>query len=799
MESAPAPWRLRLGRPGLAVLAPGLLVTATLLAVFWTARLVQLGLAVALGFTSQVAAWRWLLLPGILAEDLLAAAVLGGLAGGLAAVQQRLGLPSWLRLLPGLLVLLPTTLLTLVGVALYRLYQTPLTRGQLEVMGTLTDFRSSILENLTPLNVGVGLLLFGVALGGVPGLGRLLTRWRARRAGRRPWPVLVALLVIVLCYLALPTGGLLGLQKNPVLALVLAGGGRGPDDSPPLALGPDPRFDLARVFDPADPAAEALTDLVDLAARPAGPLNVLLYVGESWAASQHCLVDGPAEACPRLQALRPHSLLFDNYYCLTPVSMKSLFSLTCSLHPMPIPQAETYVHGNIDCRSLSEILKDRGYATVGLHAGHFHYSDKRRYLDHRKFDVLRDGDTLRARKQYPINGWGADDRAMRDDFLGWLDGLPAGTPWHALLIPVTPHYPYQPIPGAPQPFGNATLKDRYLNHMVLQDQILGDIWEELQRRGQLEQTLIVLVGDHGQAFDEHAGNVMHGSYLYEESVRVPLILLHPRLFRGAVSHRIGNHLDLVPTVLELLQLPPEPRHEGRSLLAGYRPTRQHFFTKYAHYQLGIRDGRYKFIYDKDKGTDELFDLHVDRAERRNLASSRPEMVRRYRELANAWEGFYTELIPNYEFYRLPTRACRGQDVCFLDELEPTFTHGKAEPRRSALKQKLQIDGRVFGRGWGVEAPSILRFSVAGLGYQWLEGTVGHDDDIYAGQLGETVSAQVFVDEQLVFSTGKMKKGDPALTFRVPVVGARTVELFGHDMDGIGYRDTIDWGDLRLTR
>ena len=780
----------------------GLSVAATTLVVFWIAKLASAGIALAAGFASQLTWWHLPAALGVLAEDLLAAAGVGIATWALAALAARRLRLGWLRLAIGQAVLLPVVLLTVLGVGLYRLYQTPLTWGLLGLMGTVTDYTTSIRTNLTGLNV---VLLVGLPLGAALSLAPL-GAWVAERAeawaGRRPrawvWPALLAATAV--SYLLLPGRSFAGLELNAVVELVRSGlSASGPGASVAHTdLGEAPVFGLERVFDPSDPAVEDLSGLVDLGQRPAGAMNLLLIAGESWAASQHCLLDGPADACPRLRELVPHTLVFEDYHCITPVSMKSLFSLTCSVHPVPIPQAITYVHGNIDCRSVSEVLKERGYATALFHGGHFHYSDKLRYFDHRRYDVMRDGDSLKARKRYPVNGWGADDRAVRDDFLQWIERVEPGKPWHALLIPITPHYPYQPIPRTPEPYGRATLRDKYLNQMVLQDTIIGDIWDALGRRGEQERTLIVLVGDHGQAFEEHPGNKMHGSYIYQESVRVPLVLINPLLFRGGRSKRLGNHLDLVPTILDTLGLPRVDRHEGQSLLSGYEPRRVHFYTRYAHYQLGLRDGRFKYIHDKDRDTHELYDLLADPGERSNIASSHTAQVQRYSALTDSWERFYQELIPNYERYRLGPGPCKGKPVCFLDELEPTFRHGNARAKRSALGRGMRISGRAFGRGWGVEAPSILRFSVSGLGYRWLRGTVGHDDDIFAGQLGETVSGQIYVDGKLALATGKMKKGAEPVEFRIPVEGARQVELFGHDMDGIGYRDHIDWADVRLT-
>ncbi len=108
------------------------------------------------------------------------------------------------------------------------------------------------------------------------------------------------------------------------------------------------------------------------------------------------------------------------------------------------------------------------------------------------------------------------------------------------------------------------LASLYRAEVAALDASLANLFQQLQSRGILDHAIVVITADHGEEFREH-GQLAHGSSLFEEVVRIPLIVAGP----GLPSHRVVAEpvslVDIAPTVLDLLGLPPEPRFEGRSL------------------------------------------------------------------------------------------------------------------------------------------------------------------------------------------------------------------------------------------
>src|SRR5262249_6143631 len=117
------------------------------------------------------------------------------------------------------------------------------------------------------------------------------------------------------------------------------------------------------------------------------------------------------------------------------------------------------------------------------------------------------------------------------------------------------------------------LASLYRAEVAALDASLANLFQQLRSRGILDHAIVVITADHGEEFRDH-GWLAHGSSLFEEVVRIPLIVAGP----GLPSHRVITEpvslVDIAPTVLDLVGLPPEPRFEGRSLreaLAGDDP------------------------------------------------------------------------------------------------------------------------------------------------------------------------------------------------------------------------------------
>lgn len=163
------------------------------------------------------------------------------------------------------------------------------------------------------------------------------------------------------------------------------------------------------------------------------------------------------------------------------------------------------------------------------------------------------------------------------------------------------------------------------------DAQIGRLLKALEAKGELENTIIVFSSDHGFSLGDHGLN--HKQSVYEQDVRVPLIISGPGLPKNETRDNCCYLLDVYPTLCELAGLPIPDSVEGKSLLPVIRNTtktrREVLYFSYGDFQRGCRDDRYKLIEfavpDKQTGTVErhtlLFDLEKDPKEMTNLADN----------------------------------------------------------------------------------------------------------------------------------------------------------------------------------
>ena len=187
-----------------------------------------------------------------------------------------------------------------------------------------------------------------------------------------------------------------------------------------------------------------------------------------------------------------------------------------------------------------------------------------------------------------------------------------------------PHDPYFEVPGFPAHSSEA--QHRYEAIVRSVDAELGRLFQALNERGMLEDTAIVLTADHGDEFGDH-GHRFHGRTLYDEMVRVPLIMYSPAYPPQAVDQVI-SHIDVAPTLLSHLGLKGESRFLGRDWDAELRRGRavnrsEAFFevlpdSNYGIHLVGMRYQNEKLIYHVQSGALERFMLDRDPMESMNL-------------------------------------------------------------------------------------------------------------------------------------------------------------------------------------
>ncbi len=398
----------------------------------------------------------------------------------------------------------------------------------------------------------------------------------------------------------------LGLSRSPLLALVPAIGHHNSSDSVDVGA-----------LDPETPARSA-----PVAVTGERPRHVVLFVSESTASR---FVN--ATTMPMLSALAAdHGLSFVDHVAESPVSIKALFSLLCGVPPLPKAALETSSSlARLDCASLPEVLSAAGFDAALFHGGYFAFTDKRALLNERGFTQLVDGEDISTAHWH--NGWGTDDRVVVDRALAFLDArADQNGSSFVVVVPLVPHHEYFLPPDAPQPFGTASMIARYQNGLHFADDVLRRLVDGYKARGLYDDSVFVVVGDHGEAFDEHPRNRLHGTFLFEENLRAPLVIHSPRaLPPGAqTSLRPSTHADVRATVLDLVDVAAPPRPAlvsiaGQSLIANdYTPRASVHFTSYPDARFAWRGPRKKLLVDDDSDRRTLFDIRADPAERRAL-------------------------------------------------------------------------------------------------------------------------------------------------------------------------------------
>ena len=374
----------------------------------------------------------------------------------------------------------------------------------------------------------------------------------------------------------------------------------------------------------------ALATLVALAAGGCGgeprPRHLLLVTLDTLRADRLGSYGHAAAQTPHLDALAGGGRRFARASTVTPLTLPAHASLLTGTFPAHhgVRDNGGFYLGEAE-QTLAETLRDGGYRTGGF-VGAFVLD--RRWGIAQGFEEYFDDFDLSEFDDAP--GMDAVQRPgseVVDRALDWL-AADRRRPFFAWVHLYDPHTPYE----APEPYRSrfpATLAGAYDAEIASADAQVGRLLEALRADGRLAETLVVVLGDHGEMLGEHR-EATHGFFVYDAAVRIPLILSGPGVRPGVVADQV-RIVDVLPTVVARLGVSAPAGVQGVDLLALGRgePRRllalfESWYPRY-HYGwselVGVQDGRYTLIRAPRR---ELYDLERDPGERDNLAEREPE-------------------------------------------------------------------------------------------------------------------------------------------------------------------------------
>jgi arylsulfatase A-like enzyme len=423
-----------------------------------------------------------------------------------------------------------------------------------------------------------------------------------------------------------------------------------------------PRASLPRDFEPEDQDELQPFGKRPIAAlpgfQPGGnaqrPRNVIVVILESVATKYMSLYGSRYASTPNLLAESRHALLYDNIYAHAPYTFCTFMCVNYSIYPgLPWAYAPGPGFALEGPRRLpptfASVLQQRGWRTAYLHNGDMDWGGQKYLLQNAGYDTVEDYHDFKAPE---LTSWGAEDRYLVDRLIRWIDEKP-GQPFMAYCWTDQTHNPYVLRPGAQRydfyhgkpPRAHPDSLARYLNVLHEADAQLGRLFAALRERGIADDTLVVITGDHGEAFADPHDQQGHGFSVYQEEVNVPLMLWNPRLFPEAKhATNIGGHVDLNPTLADIFDVPAPAEWQGHSLFDRARPERTFFVASVDDYILGMREGSWKYIFEATSGVESLYDLASDPNESRNVVMAEPDRARRLRQRIAAWIEFEDQFI-----------------------------------------------------------------------------------------------------------------------------------------------------------
>lgn len=410
--------------------------------------------------------------------------------------------------------------------------------------------------------------------------------------------------------------------------------------------------------------------------------NVVVVLIDSLRADQLRATGGTREVMPALEALARESRVFTDCVSAASHTDYSCPAVFSSHYPLRSRDVYRYPeHPSYPRVMIYDVLKALGWRTALHSSQNEHWGQMLNYLQTGNLDDVfhagMAGPAAELPPDRPRFSGMLDDSATVAHSLEWI-ARDTGSPFFLYLNLQSSHLPYDVPKDFPRRFATRprdfeikigwfprekaeVVKDVYADSLAYADAQLDRLLRNLKDRGLWDRTVVVVSGDHGEAFYEH-GSAAHANGVHEEVIRVPLVIRAPGLEPGRDA-RPAHLLDVAPGVFHLLGLPAHPGFQGENpFAASPRADRARYVISDTPWktQIGVIRSGFKLVRDGDTGGSVLYDLARDPGETADASGAHPEIARDLKARLSGWRR------AQLEYYDNPVRQSREYPPVFRD-------------------------------------------------------------------------------------------------------------------------------------
>ncbi len=414
----------------------------------------------------------------------------------------------------------------------------------------------------------------------------------------------------------------------------------GEDAKPPSGKDHPSRKAVAQALDSASAAAKKAGEKI-----PDPPKNVVLLLIDTLRADHMGYAGYERPTTPNIDKLAAESSVFLNTFATSPHTPRSIPAIFISRYPSRTDwRGGQYNYPKVKPENTSffEVMQENGAKSFGYSSHHYFQEKRGLNQGFEKWDndafgsISESNDDIAAPRIWAKVEPEIERIAKEQEQEG---AAPFGMVIH-LFEPHARWIPHKEFSFEPR---DKTTVERhkasYDSEIAYTDNYVGKVIQKLKDTGLYEKSIIVLVSDHGEGFNEH-GYFFHGQTLYNEATHVPLLVRVPGWFHRKVDTPVSI-ADVGPTVLDLMGYAKPDDYDGVSLvplMLGEKPAKRPVFmellpyTSWKEHHKAVVVDNLKYISVLSSGAKELYDLSTDPGEKQNLVKDRPDDAKRMDEL-----------------------------------------------------------------------------------------------------------------------------------------------------------------------